>query len=265
MIPTQSELELPLLKALVSLGGSGRPQDIYPAVIGQFDCVTEADLAERLESGTPKLTNRIQWVRHRLIQKGEMASPQRGVWSITPRGRQRLESDSATPVSDSSDLLALYEEYERTFRQAVLSKLSEMSPTAFEFFARRLMEAYGFSQVVVTGSNSDGGIDGHGRLRVGLSLMDVAFQCKRWQGHVPRPEIDRFRGAIQGEFQQGIFFTTSDFSKGAQDVSLKRGAVPIVLLNGEAIVALMVEKEFGVRRRPLTRYDEVLSEIEGFG
>ena len=37
-----------------------------------------------------------------------------------------------------------------------------------------------------------------------------------------RPEIDKFRGAIQGEFEQGVFFTTSDFTTGATEVSLKK-------------------------------------------
>ena len=57
----------------------------------------------------------------------------------------------------------------------------------------------------VTGAGADGGIDGHGRLRVGVATMRAAFQCKRWEGSVGRPEVDKFRGAIQGEFEQGLF------------------------------------------------------------
>jgi restriction system protein len=65
-------------------------------------------------------------------------------------------------------------------------------------------------------------------------------------------------GAIQGEFEQGIFFTTSDFTDGAKAVSLKKGAVPIILLDGESIVDLMIDKQFGVKRRPMEPYlDEV--------
>jgi len=81
--------------------------------------------------------------------------------------------------------------------------------------------------------------------------MSVAFQCKKWQGSVGRPEIDRFRGAIQGQFEQGIFFTPSEFSSPAKDASIKKGAVPIVLLDGDAIVRLMAEKGLGIQRRPV--------------
>jgi restriction system protein len=80
--------------------------------------------------------------------------------------------------------------------------------------------------------------------------MNVAFQCKRWQGNIGRPDVDKFRGAIQGEFEQGVFFVTSDFTQQARAASLKKGAVPIILLNGESIVDLMIEKGIGVKRVP---------------
>jgi restriction system protein len=86
--------------------------------------------------------------------------------------------------------------------------------------------------------------------------MNVAFQCKRWQGNVGRPEVDKFRGAIQGEFEQGVFFTTSDFTTAARDASLRAGAVPVILLNGESIVNLMIDKGLGVERVPLYAYYE---------
>lgn len=69
-------------------------------------------------------------------------------------------------------------------------------------------------------------------------------------------EVDEFRGATQGEFEQGVFFTTPDISPDARDACLKRGAVPIILLNGEGIVNLMIEKGLGVERVPLYLYYE---------
>jgi restriction system protein len=41
-----------------------------------------------------------------------------------------------------------------------------------------------------------------------------------------------------------VFFTTASFSEGA---SIKRGAVPIILVDGPAIVDLMIERGFGVQ------------------
>jgi len=138
----------------------------------------------------------------------------------------------------------------------LLEKLHTLSPREFELFGRRLLMSYGFVEVRVTQVSRDGGIDGYGKLRLGLATMNVAFQCKKWQGTVGRPEVDKFRGAIQGEFEQGVFFTTSDFTADARDASLRRGAVPIILLDGESIVNLMVEKELGVQRVPLYAHYE---------
>ncbi len=128
----------------------------------------------------------------------------------------------------------------------MLRELKRLSPTGFEAFARDLLEAYGFTETVVTSISRDGGIDGHGKLKVGLAHLNVAFQCKRWtNGNIQRPEIDKFRGASQGAYEQGIFFTTASFSKGAIGASIQR-AIPVVLIDGAAIVSLMVEKKFRV-------------------
>ncbi len=271
MIPAQEEIELPLLQALVELGGSARPKDVYPRVAARFPGMTEEDKAERLKHGERKWMNRIQWARMALITAGDMSSPERGVWGITEQGRKRV-GDAAKPkgggqgerpASPAVSLVDLYDRYDVQFRAKLLDRLFELTPRQFEHFARHLLIAYGFVQVKVTQVGRDGGIDGHGMLKVGLARMAVAFQCKRWEGKVPRPEVDKFRGAIQGEFEQGIFFTTSDFTAGAADASIKKGAVPVVLLNGPSLVDLMIEKEFGVQRRPLQVYDDQLDAVLG--
>ncbi len=257
MLPTQKDIEIPLLKALVEVGGEATPREIYPLVTAKFPEIPEEDLAERLKHGANRWTNRIQWVRQKLVQNGEIDSATRGVWRITDEGRQRLaEIDEEEPAAREPTFLELYEDYEASFRTQLLERLQGLSAREFEHFARRLLVAYGFDDVEVTQLSNDGGIDGHGRLRLGLAIMNVAFQCKRWQGNIGRPEVDRFRGAIQGRFEQGVFFTTSDFTLDARGASLREGAVPIILLNGESIVSLMIEKEFGVDRVSLYAYYE---------
>jgi restriction system protein len=112
---------------------------------------------------------------------------------------------------------------------------------------------YGFHGTAVTQISGDGGIDGYGKLKVGLANLNVAFQCKRWEkGNIQRPEIDKFRGAAQGDYEQGLFFTTASFSEGAIGASIKRGAVPIILVDGPAIVDLMIDKGFGVQLETLS-------------
>lgn len=263
-MPKQALVEVPLLQVLAEMpGGEAKPGDIYPRLEKRFPELTKEDLAEQLDSGGGKWTNRVQWVRQSLVSKGEMSSPSRGIWAITDRGRARIANEKShkTPPTATTaplNLVALQDEYVAQFKDNLLERLIALTPAQFEDFAKKLLTAYGFIDMKVTSISRDGGIDGHGQLKVGLAAMSVAFQCKKWEGKVQRPEVDKFRGAIQGEFEQGIFFTTSEFTEGAKAVSLKRGAVPVILLDGESIVQMMIEKQFGVRRKPLELYfDEV--------
>ena len=106
--------------------------------------------------------------------------------------------------------------------------------------------------MVVTRVTKDGGIDGHGRLKVGFAFFNIAFQCKRYtNSNVGRPEIDQFRGAIQGKYEQGIFFTTGGFTADANKCSFQAGAVSVVLVNGSTIVDMMIDKQFGVQTTTL--------------
>ncbi|WP_339792517.1 restriction endonuclease [uncultured Imperialibacter sp.] len=156
------------------------------------------------------------------------------------------------------EIRELHKKYLINFKQTVLNQLSEIDPTEFEHFCRKLLSVYGFKNVKVTQQSKDGGIDGHGELKIGLATMQVAFECKRWSATVGRPKISQFRGDIQGRFQQGIFFTTSRFSKDAKDASFQAGAVPIILVDGNGIVELMIEKRFGVEREDLPIYTNAM-------
>jgi len=187
------------------------------------------------------------------------------VWAITEAGRKRIEGSEAVadePIADAQGLEDLYQDYEASMKSRLLGTLTNLEPRQFERFAERLMEAYGFVDLTVTGVGPDGGIDGSGRIRLGLATITAAFQCKRWQGNVSRTEVDKFRGAIQGEYEQGVFFTTSDFTTQAKAASIKRGAVPIILLNGMSIVDLMIAKELGVRSRPVQLFQPTLADFE---
>ena len=178
MLPSQKEIEVPLLEVLVELGGQGVPKEIYPLVTRKFPQIRDEDLAEALSSGGNKWTNRIQWVRQGLIARGDMDSPEYAVWRITQQGRQRLSTRQ--PVISPPSLVDLYEDYEASFRAQWSDRLQSLSPRDFEYFARRLLRAYGFVEVKITQISKDGGIDGSGKLQVGLATMNVAFQCKKW-------------------------------------------------------------------------------------
>jgi restriction system protein len=178
-------------------------------------------------------------------------------------GSRAPASSAANPRPVTEDaaesLKRLHRRYLTDFKRRILDQLKHLEPSAFEVFGRKLLEAYGFRDVRVTEVSRDGGIDGFGRLRLGLGHLNVAFQCKRWkQNCVGRPDIDRFRGAIQGRYEQGIFFTTSEFTKDAKKHSFVLGAVPIVLVDGSSLVEFMIEKQFGIESTSLPIFSSAL-------
>ena len=53
-----------------------------------------------------------------------------------------------------------------------------------------------------------------------------------------------------GHHDHGVFITTSKFTKSATESSYKKGAITILLLDGDAIAELMLERGIGVVKQP---------------
>jgi restriction system protein len=281
MLPKSSDLQVPILRVVHESGGTARPEQVYAGVKRLLPQLTDADLAETVSGGESKLENRIRFVRQALINRGELTSPGYGVWAITDRGRGRLgsgpaaaqtkstvQAPAAIPTPDVPDVAFVnleesVDNYLEAFEGKVVQALLDLEPARFEQFAAKLLTAYGFRKMKVTNSHTapDGGIDGDGELRVGLATLRAAFQCKRWKGQVPRPEIDKFRGAIQGKFEHGYFFTTSTFSEDARRASVRENATPVFLFDGSEIVRIMIEKGLGIIRRPVEIYADRIDSL----
>ena len=122
-----------------------------------------------------------------------------------------------------------------------------MEPDAFERLCQRVLREYGFTKVKVTGRAGDGGIDGVGVLRIKLLSFHVAFQCKRYKGSVPSPQIRDFRGSMSAKTDKGLFMTTGTFTKDAQDEAVREAATAIDLIDGSELCELIKELQLGVR------------------
>lgn len=92
----ETEYEVPILRALEEKGGSAPASHVIERVgkilAGRLTSVDE----ELLASGLVRWRSRTQFVRLRLSQRGDMMnnSP-RGVWEISPQGRERLLKQGA--------------------------------------------------------------------------------------------------------------------------------------------------------------------------
>ena len=262
-VPTQLELLNPTLRALRSLGGSASIGEIAIQVIR--DLSLPSDVTEIPHGGDSRteLEYRLAWARTQLKRYGSIDNSQRGIWSLTERGQRVAEvvpsdvgewvsrnyrkeggTQSIVDVSHEGDEPT---EEEQKWKDELLEVLKQMHPAAFERLGQRMLREAGFIEVAVTGRSGDGGIDGHGVMRLnGLISFPVLFQCKRYNGKVAANVVRDFRGAMQGRADKGLIITTGGFTADAFREATRDGAPPIDLISGDLLAEKLKELRLGV-------------------
>ena len=170
----------------------------------------------------------------------------------SPSNEIELATDNETPedaLARNADILG------RALRQELLTAVLAVSPSRFEQLIVDLLIAMGYgggdpAMGQSIGKSGDGGIDGIIN-EDALGLDAVYVQAKRYapENKVGRPALQAFVGSLTGEgANKGVFVTTSDFSREAQDY-LTKVQHRIVLINGDRLAQLMILHGVGVRVR----------------
>ena len=141
------------------------------------------------------------------------------------------------------------EQHNRTIRTKLLQRLKTLHAKAFEELIGELLARVGFEEIEVTSYTKDGGIDVRGTLLVGDVIRTrMAVQAKKWKHNVQSDAVQKLRGSLSVH-EQGLIITTSDFSKKAKEESSRPSATPVALMNGEQLVALLIEHQLLVTRQ----------------
>ncbi len=274
----------PILDALRELGGSGTPDEVVEKIAKDLK-VSEKDQNELISSGQSRFRNQIAWGRFYLAREGLIDSSRRGVWSLTEQGRNTLltqkqsreiflkwvrifqeQRRSKTSIAEPAGEQEPFEEQvaeatgatSNDYRINVLKILLSLSPSGFERLAQRILREAGFTQVFVTGSSGDGGIDGYGTLQVNpLVSFKVLFQCKRYTKSVSPSQVRDFRGAMAGRADKGIIVTTGTFTSEARREANRDGVPPIELIDGEKLVDMLENLELGLKPVKAYEVDEI--------
>jgi restriction system protein len=192
-----------------------------------------------------ELEYRLAWARMYLKKYGMVENTTRGVWVTTLKGLEqgtvdpqdvvrfvREQSDRerrgrakpAETVDPRAGAEGMEDEM-ASWRETLMNTLLEMSPDAFERLCQRLLRESGFIQVEITGRSGDGGIDGHGVVRLaGLLSFPVIFQCKRYRNTISSGVVRDFRGAMVGRADKGLIITTGSFTRDASAEATRDGA-----------------------------------------
>ena len=265
ILPKYDDLMFPTLKVIQALGGSGSIEEIQEKLI-ETEGFTEGQMSVTYpKSGAVVLPDRMSWARSFLRLAGLLENPKKGVWVINEDGRVALNSGEAAvrkrvkeayraSLKAKKEAEAAEESEAEDGKDAdsewsdqLLTKLQGMEPSAFERLSQRILRESGFTRVEVTGKSGDGGIDGHGVLRMNLISFQVLFQCKRWKGSVAAGTVRDFRGAMQGRADKGLIITTGTFTPDARREATRDGAPAIDLIDGAALTDLLKSLKLGVR------------------
>lgn len=264
----------PLLNALRGLGGSGTPDEVVETIAEDLN-VSEETQNELMASGEPRFRNQVAWARFYLAKEGHIDASRRGVWSLTETGRntsltqeqsreiflkwvkvyqeqRKAKASESEPVEE--EVAEGISGTSSDYRTKVIETLLALPSSGFERLSQRLLREAGFTQVVVSGSSGDGGIDGHGTLQVNpLVSFKVLFQCKRYTKSVVPSQVRDFRGAMAGRADKGIIITTGTFTAEARREASRDGVPPIELIDGEKLIDMLQDLELGLR--PVKAYE----------
>ncbi|MGB9941036.1 restriction endonuclease [Methanosarcina sp.] len=284
VIPDYQSVMLPLLK-YAGDGKEHRIRNAVENLADEFR-LSEEERKELLPSGQQAVfNNRVGWACTYLKKAGLLNSGRKGYFSITQKGLSVLRANpvsidvnfltqfnefnefrrgkqvetielgkdqNETEQLDPGESLELsYQQLHNELVLEILSAVKKCSPTFFESLVVDVLTkmGYGGSRTDAgraVGRSHDGGIDGIIKEdRLGLDVIYI--QAKRWEGTVPRPEIQKFAGALIGKkAKKGVFITTSSFSREAIDYAELTGN--IVLIDGEMLARLMIEYDVGVSK-----------------
>ena len=231
-----------------------------------LESLHRAGLLLRVERGTYKIsTLGVDFLDNHpsFTEKDLMFFPAFHAWVKNNRTLPKEEKASNPLLAKEDDIYIPQASPEETLDNAIqainsalaselLEAIKKNSPFFFEQLVVDLMLAMGYG-----GSRSDaghafktsgdGGIDGVIK-EDALGLSKIYLQAKRWNNtSVDRPEIQKFVGALMGcHATRGVFITTSKFTAGAIAYAEHQ---PVILVDGEKLVQLMIEYNVGVTTR----------------
>ncbi len=260
-----------IVRALKALGGAEHIDNIEERIIEIGELDADEQSYTMPNGTTTKLKYYLGWARTYLKYAGALESISYGSWALTELGfeietledaeaayikytellaqqniKKRQEEEQA---NNDAELPAIAEEIapdDIEWRVTLLGYLREMKPDAFEYLSKLMLCKAGFKNVEVTGGVADGGVDGVGFWRENLLSRKIYFQCKRWTKNIGSPQIRNFRGSLDGRANQGLFITTSLFTKPAKDEAVRDGAILIDLIDEKKLCDLLKEHKLGV-------------------
>lgn len=161
---------------------------------------------------------------------------------------------SPSPATTPEDMIeAAFRQLDEVLVEDLLELIRAMPPEAFERLVLQVLAALGYgggdpSAIQGVPRGPDGGIDGKIK-EDKLGLDQIYVQAKRYSGNsVGAPAVREFVGVMTTEgCRKGVFVTSSEFTKDAQEVAERQTDNRLSLIDGPALAQLMITHGVGVQ------------------
>jgi hypothetical protein len=196
----------------------------------------------------------VEWIHERTAEDSDSKAPEswknwvkgKGIDRYTVYRREIRSRKEQLPVNEQEDLIEEINE--------------EFSGREFEFLLKELLNDFGkFKEVEVTPKSRDRGFDLEGYVKVPEIDFSVPFraEAKRWKsGHVDPKDVSRLASRLEtGQF--GVFFTTTHFSRQAQEET--HSTYPIRLISGRGLASMLLQSSLTNHGR---LKDEIVEEVK---
>jgi restriction system protein len=168
-------------------------------------------------------------------------------------GATKAQPESSDVLDPRERISSGIEEIHEDVAGELLQRIRAADPDFLEQLVVDLLIAMGYGgaderRVRRVGGSGDGGVDGVID-QDALGLGRIYIQAKRYSPDnvVGRPAIQGFVGALHGQqADQGVFFTTSSFSKEASEYARAVNAA-VVLIDGRRLSELLIQYGVGVQ------------------
>ena len=166
-----------------------------------------------------------------------------------------IETDDTTP---DENLRLAYKTIRNALATELLDRVRKATHQSFERLIVDLLVAMGYGVAGRRlGGSGDGGVDGViDQDPLGVDQVYVQAKCYT-ENNITPAAIRDFYGALDlKKAQKGIFFTTSEFSKSAQETAAGLGK-RIVLIDGRRLSNLMIDYNIGCREEEIIKLKKI--------
>ena len=284
MIKKFHEYYVPVLKYLKESGPTH--QSKIKEALGKIENLTQDEINQTSEKGTNIFSSRIHWALQYLYQSGAVDRPSKATYAINEMGtnllskypteikpevledtegyvswgvRARSSQADKPKVSIASggetpteNIESAIQKLEDSLAQELITRIMQATPKFLEQIILVLLGKMGYGDgndsLEHLGGSGDEGLDGVIN-QDRLGLQKIYIQAKRYKqgNNIGRPEVQKFMGALAGQGASGgVFITTSEFSREAEQYVAKNMTPRIILIDGFELGRLLVKHEVGV-------------------